>query len=166
MTPEPETALGTILFLLFVMGAIVIIMVARETRGFRAWRRSDDNNVEKMRDQFAELMSERLGVAMRAAELDKTIIDKWNDWPLEYRPALYQVLRHTQLLEETMYEEAVGKGIYPRRLLEGPLIASQYPPSTPLPDVEDSLPPNPSKNVVKMPEPRREWINGQLLRTG
>lgn len=165
MTAEPETALGTILFLLFVMGAIVIFMVARETRGFRAWRRSDDKNVEKMRDQFAELMSERLGIAMRAAELDKTIVDKWDDWPLEYRPTLYQVLRHTQLLEETMYEEAVAKGIYPRRILEGPLITSQHPAPTPLPDTDDA-PPSSGENVVRMPEPRREWINGQLLRTG
>lgn len=162
---EPES-FGAMLFVLFLLGVFVLIMVARDTKWFSRWRKNSPD-IEKVRDEFAELMSDRLGIAMRAAELDKIIIDKWEAWPLEYRPALYQVLRHTQLLEETMYEEAATKGVYPRRVVtHGPLIPP--PPAMPRlpPEPEVGVTEPPPENVVPINEGKREWINGQLLRTG
>jgi hypothetical protein len=166
---EPELTLSTMLFILFTMGAVLIVMVARSTNYFRSWRKVPID-LEKVREEFSGLMSDRLGIAMRAAELDKIIVDKWELWPLEYRPALYQVLRHTQLLEETMMEEAMEKGIYPRRIVtQG---GAFIPPPPPMP----SLPPDPwpelqteppSSNVVQLsPSSSHEWVRGQLVRTG
>ena len=158
---------------MFIVGVALLYQVGR---WYWRWRSPTANamSIEEARDEFGALMSERLGVAMRAAELDKVIIDRWDEWPIEYRPALYQVLRHTQLLEETMLEEAMVKGIYPKRIVtQGPAI--------PPPPQPENLPPTPTdretlaeahgpisearpSNVVTLPSAR--WINGQLVSNG
>lgn len=157
---------------MFCVGAALLYQVGR---WYWRWRSPTANvmSIEEARNEFGALMSERLGVAMRAAELDKVIIDRWDEWPMEYRPALYQVLRHTQLLEETMLEEAMAKGIYPKRIVtQGPAIPPPPQPENlpPAPDRQDSTEvhgpisearPN---NVVTLPSAR--WINGQLVSNG
>lgn len=165
---------------MFLLGILVLFYVVR---WYREWRMPSAPQItqEVAREMFGDLMSQRLAASMRCAELDKVIVDHWESWPLEYRPALYQVLRHAQLLEETMLEEAMHKGIYPRRVVtQGAAIA---PPLEP-----DRLPPEPSPTrptdaedtgatVVPLhdadrrrtqPDPSARWmnVNGQLINTG
>lgn len=166
----------TMFYLLAGMFCVGVALLFQVTRWFLRWRSPTARvmTVDEAREEFGSLMSERLGVAMRAAELDKVIIDKWDEWPMEYRPALYQVLRHTQLLEETMLEEAMGKGIYPKRIVtQGPAIPPPPQPRNlpplPEPEPESTPPPAPAEpeserrpgNVVTLPSAR--WINGQLV---
>jgi hypothetical protein len=161
---------------MFCVGVALLYQVAR---WYLRWRSPTANvmSIEEARDEFGQLMSERLGVAMRAAELDKVVIDRWDEWPMEYRPALYQVLRHTQLLEETMLEEAMRKGIYPKRIVtQGPAIAPPPQPENLPPTPEPTPPPTEREldhepvsgvrhdNVVTLPSAR--WINGQLVSNG
>jgi hypothetical protein len=158
---------------LLILGLIVLYMVGRSTRWFRQWRETPPD-MEAKRIHFSFLMSERLGCALRSAEVDKAIIDDWNDCPMEYRPALYQVIRQAQILEETLIEEAMLEGIYPSRVVTR---GQEIPPPPPMP----RLPPDPNDaertdsvlpprqhhgdNVVTLP-PRREWVSGQLLKYG
>lgn len=166
---EPSATWGAIHFVLFAMGAVILILVCMQTNFFRIWRRVP-KSMEAVRDEFSQLMSERLGVAMRAAELDKEIIDMWDSLPLEYRPVLYQVVRHSQLLEETMLEEAAQKGIYPRAIT---LPASHVPVERPV-EAQDLMPEQSMAmtvvdestvdNVVPIAQGNASWINGQLVR--
>jgi len=157
-----------LLLVMFVMGTMTLFFVGS---WYNQWRRrlvDVPDSMEDARHEFGNLMSERIGVAMRAGELDAVIVERWNDWPLEYRPALYMMLRQAQLLEETMYIEAVSQGIYPKRLFEGNLLP---PPEVPSPGdgpVEQAplTSPEPVSNVVPLKAHRAvfEWVNGQLLR--
>lgn len=159
---------------LLILGLIVLYMVGRSTRWFRQWR-DRPPDVEARRIHFSFLMSERLGCALRSAEADKAIIDDWNECPMEYRPALYQVIRQAQILEESLIEDAMEQGIYPSRVVTR---GQEIPPPPPMP----RLPPDPADqseradsvlpprqhhggNVVALP-PRREWVSGQLLKYG
>jgi hypothetical protein len=157
-----------VLFGLFMMGMLTLFFVGA---WYNQWRRrlvEVPDSLESARHEFSNLMSERIGVAMRAGELDAVIVERWNDWPLEYRPALYMMLRQAQLLEETMYIEAVQEGIYPKRLFEGDIL-----PPRPRPSQHDGTPerapltaPEPVSNVVPLKAHRAmfEWVNGQLLK--
>jgi len=157
MTPEePSAGVFYLLVGMFLVGAVVLAKVFLWYRQWRSPVEGSQLSMEEAREEFGQLMSERLSVAMRSAELDKVIIDCWNMWPVEYRPALYQVLRHAQLLEETMFEEAVGRGIYPRRLLEGPMIAPREPSGQPLSEEEPSAVPEQSGWIE---------VQGQLVRS-
>ena len=153
---------------LFVVGMLLLFFTGA---WYNQWRRrlvEIPDSLESARHEFSNLMSERIGVAMRAGELDAVIVARWNDWPLEYRPALYMMLRQAQLLEETMYLEAVQQGIYPKRLFEGNLLP---PPAAPPPGVGtlEQAPltePETVSNVVPLKAHRAmyEWVNGQLLK--
>lgn len=165
----PSASESLLLWALFVMGAVVIWMVGRSTNWFRQWRKVPPDREER-RERFSALMSERLGCALRSAEVDAAIIEDWEDCPLEYRPYLYQVIRQAQILEETMIEEAMAKGIYPSRVVTQ---GQEIPPPPPMPRLPpdptrevDSIRPPRGDNVVSLLPPRREWINGQLLRYG
>ena len=164
----------------YLLVSVLIIGVAMLIQVFIWYRRWKSPVAAAMtrdqaREEFGALMSRRLGVAMEAAELDQLIIDRWDEWPVEYRPALYQVLRHTQLLEETLLEEAKEKGIYhlTRRIVtDGPPIVIDPQPSR-LPPLESPAGPEsesaaaseaPASNVRTLPSSR--WINGQLVKTG
>lgn len=158
---------------MFLLGILVLFYVVR---WYREWRIPTAPQItqEAAREMFGDLMSQRLAASMRCAELDKVIVDYWESWPLEYRPALYQVLRHAQLLEETMLEEAMHKGVYPRRVVtQGAAIAPPPEPSR--------LPPEPSGGGAPASETTPEdggkvvridgnsrWmnVNGQLVNTG
>lgn len=159
---EPSTGVFYLLVAMLIVGAVVLAKVFLWYRQWRSPVESSAMSMEEARDHFAAIMSERIGLSMRAGELDRVIIDHWEKWPLEYRPALYQILRQAQLMEECLYDEAVNKGIYPRRLLEGPLIPPLHPSPHALPENEDAVALT-VDNVVSIPHPRREWINGQLL---
>jgi len=172
MTQEPDVVWAVIQVALFVMG---IVMLWRLGAWYNEWKRSSEipKNMEAARDEFAAIMSERLGLAMRSAELDAVIVEKWNDWPIEYRPSLYMVLRHTQLLEETLYLEAVEQGIYPKRLFEGDLMPpAPVPPGGGDGDGDQQLPvsaisaPEPIAEVVDINRGRAmfAWIGGQITR--
>lgn len=168
---EPSFTETLMLWALMFMGIIVIYMVGRSTNWFRQWRKVEPS-LENRRIHFSFLMSERLGAALKSAEVDKAIIDEWNDCPLEYRPYLYQVIRQSQILEETMVEEAMQQGIYPSRVVTQ---GQEIPPPPPVPRLppepgdrpehSDSVRPPRRDNVVALPA-RHEWINGQLLRYG
>lgn len=171
---SPSLFETSLLLGLFILGAITLYMVGRSTKWFRQWREAPPD-LEARRIRFSFLMSERLGCALRSAEVDKTIIDEWNECPMEYRPALYQTIRQAQILEEAMVDEAMQKGIYPMRVVTQ---GQEIPPPPPMPRLPpeppdereqeraDSVrPPRRASNVVALP-PRREWINGQLLRYG
>lgn len=163
---EPVT--DWLLWAMFVVGGTTLVLVGAWYNRWRRYRVEIPDTLENARHQFGNLMSERIGLAMRTGELDAIIVEKWNEWPLAYRPALYQMLRHAQLLEETMYREAVEQGIYPKRLFEGDL--EQPPPSAPsdkeLAAVAEAAPPEPVSNVVPLKGSRAmfEWVNGQLLK--
>lgn len=157
-----------LLWAMFVMGFLMLFFTGS---WYNQWRRrlvEVPDSMEDARHEFSNLMSERIGVAMRAGELDAVIVARWNDWPLEYRPALYMMLRQAQLLEETMYIEAVEQGIYPKRLFEGNLLPPpEAPPTGDSPVVKAALTaPEPVSNVVPLKAHRAmfEWVNGQLLR--
>ena len=170
---EPSGVETLLLVALFILGAVTLYMVGRSTKWFRQWRDAPPD-LQARRVRFSFLMSERLGCALRSAEVDKTIIDEWLDCPLEYRPALYQVIRQAQILEEAMMEEATQNGIYPSRVVTR---GQEIPPPAPMPrlppeppddtreQVDSVRPPRRASNVVTLP-PRREWVSGQLLRYG
>jgi hypothetical protein len=159
MPKEPSTEVFYLLVLMTIIGAVILAKIFIWYRQWKSPVETSRMSQQAAYEHFSTLMSERLGVSMRAAELDRVIIECWTEWPIEYRPVLYQILRHAQLLEETMYEEAVSRKIYPRRLFEGPVIPPIHPSSGPLPEIE-AVHPTPGKVV---PLQRREWINGQLV---
>jgi hypothetical protein len=168
MPVEPDTASGGWFYLLFAMllvGVTIIAMLGRMYVRYKQGVEGTKLTMEEARSEFGELMSERLAYAMRSAELDKLIVDRWDQWPLEYRPALYQVLRHTQLLEETLFEEAIGRGIYTRRMLEGPLLPP-YVPDVVSPSSNDDVTGSEATPVPSNVVPLRgmRWISGQLMR--
>jgi len=166
---EPDTASGGMFYLLFFMLLVGVAILYTLARLYIRYKQGVDGtkmSMEEARVEFGELMTERLAYAMRSAELDKLIVDRWDQWPLEYRPALYQVLRHTQLIEETLFEEAIARGIYTRRMLEGPLLPPYVPPqgsptNTDTTEVTQTMS-KPDSNVV--PLRGMKWIGGQLMR--
>lgn len=151
------------LWALFIMGAVAIYMVGRGTNWFRRWRNTGPE-LECRRENFSTLMSERLGCALRSAEVDKAIIDSWDECPMEYRPYLYQVIRQSQILEESLIEDAMQKGIYPSRVTTRGQEIPPPPRPAQLPK-EPVAAEQPKSNVVTL-APRHEWISGQLLRYG
>lgn len=162
-----------IFWMLVSMLILGLAMLLKVGQWYRHWRSPTAQvmSKEQARSEFGGLMAERLGVAMRAAELDKVIIDRWEEWPLEYRPALYQVIRHTQLLEETMLDEAMQKGIYPARIVtQGPAIPPPPPnPRLPEPPEEEpkelrTAPRTEGQRVISLPG--STWVNDQLVKTG
>lgn len=162
-----------IFWMLVSMLLLGVATLMKTGQWFKQWRSPTAQvmSIEQARTEFGELMAERLGVAMRAAELDKVIIDRWEEWPIEYRPALYQVIRHTQLLEETMLEEAMEKGIYPARIVtNGPAIPPPPPqPRLPVSEDDQDEPPKAS-GTRKTPKvitlPSATWVNDQIVKTG
>lgn len=165
---EPPLSESLILWVLFIMGAVLIAMVGRSTGWFRQWGTPTE---EDRRERFQLKMSDRLGAALRSAEADKAIMDEWEDCPLEYRPYLWEVIRHSQILEEAMIEEAQRRGVYPRRVVtQGQEIPPPPQPHMlpPKPQQEGASPPSAVRpkndNVITLPS--AQWINGQLVRSG
>lgn len=160
---------GSMFYLGAAMVFLGIVTVALVSRWYWQWRRPTTAMTQAEACQHvAYLLSERIGVAMRAGEIDQEIVDRWDDWPPAYRPALWQVIRQAQLLEETHLHEAYEKGIVPKRVYtQGPFIAP--PPDDPSPVLEMETTavtaPNVPTNVVALHTPRDTWINGQLVRT-
>jgi hypothetical protein len=151
-----------------VLGVSTLVLVLR---WHWEWKRPTPAMTQAEATQHvAYLMSERIGCAMRAGEIDQEIVDRWEDWPAAYRPALWQIVRQAQLLEETHLHEAYERGIVPKRTYtQGPFIAP--PPDRPHPVLEETAPvevastPTPTNVVAIGRAPRATWINGQLVRT-
>lgn len=159
--------------LVYVWTAMTLVglgLLLTVARWYRQWRRRAHEQMSEAeaKQECAYLLSERIRVAMYAADIDKRIVDNWERWPDEYRPALWHIVRQAQLLEEVQLQEAYDKGVVPRRVFTRvPEIAP--PPDPPL----DSVEPPPDRSGDKVvplhlhspARPGERWINGQLVRT-
>lgn len=151
---------------MFVLGCVVLAFVIR---WYGQWRSPIEQKMmgqEEACEFLADLMSRRLGASLLCANLDALTVEHFDRMPPEYRPALIQQLRMTQILEETMYNEAVSRGIYPKRVTtNGPLLPPP-PAETPLADAYIQAPPASAEVSRVVPIRGRTWVGGQLLRSG
>lgn len=165
-TPDPATTDESfyVLVCMFIMGCVTLGFLFR-------WYKQWKDPVERMmtRDEaevaFGRLMSERIGLAIRAAKVDAIIMEKWAEWPAEYLVHLQRIIREAQILEENMYAQAAEQGIYPKRITtNGYLIPPPLPPepdTLPLP--VDAASASKGENVIELHG--RKWVGGQLLKT-
>lgn len=153
-------------YLCGAMAILGVVTLAVTLRWYWQWRRPTSMSQSEATEWVAALISERIGLAMRAGEIDQTIVDHWQEWPAAYRPALWQIVRQAQLLEETLLHEAYDKGIIPKRVYTKGAFISPPPDEPATPPLETSEIATPHDNVIALPlATRATWINGQLVRT-
>lgn len=156
---DPSDESFYLLLCMFIVGCAMLGFVLR---WYKQWKDPVERVMtrDEAKECFARLMSERIGIAMRAAELDAVIMEKWAEWPLEYQVPLQRILRESQILEDNLYAEAAERGIYPKRITtHGYLV----PPVTADPEQQPSSVAASDSNVVALGG--RRWLGNQLLRT-
>lgn len=159
----------------FIIGCILVAIAFERTKGFTEWRKRPQEDITA--EEFGVLLSDRIGAALNAAEMDQRLVGVWERATARQRIILYDVMNQAKVLEESVFRQAMQRDnlLEPQRIVSMPstipmqVLAAEPPPER----APEAAPPESTTIPVAPPAPSNvvtlssaQWINGQLVRTG